>query len=183
MGDRWGMDGPPQDAYSRVTDPGRYAPLHGIARTLLDRLENSYDVTRETAVAVDPTGAPAQAITLAVADGLRSPFGIVFTSFPGLLVRTGRDSETPVPQCGCDACDETVDESTERLEALAAAVIGGTLGERLVQDREWWHEHWFEAAGQQWGGRQRVESDALRALREALPRGELIWMPWARRNA
>ena len=38
-GDRWGIDGPPEEAYSRLTNPERFQPLHDVAMELLDRLE------------------------------------------------------------------------------------------------------------------------------------------------
>ena len=45
-GDRWGSDGPPEEAYSRVTNPGRFQPLHDAATELLDRLEREFAVER-----------------------------------------------------------------------------------------------------------------------------------------
>ena len=45
-GDRWGTDGPPQEAYSRVTNPERFQPLHDAATELLDRLEREFAVER-----------------------------------------------------------------------------------------------------------------------------------------
>ena len=41
-GDRWGIEGPPEEAYSRVTNPERFQPLHAAATELLDRLEREF---------------------------------------------------------------------------------------------------------------------------------------------
>jgi hypothetical protein len=43
---RWGPEGPPEEAYSRVTDAGRFAPLHDAATEMFDRLEAEYEVER-----------------------------------------------------------------------------------------------------------------------------------------
>jgi hypothetical protein len=43
---RWGPDGPPPEAYSRVTNPERFRPLHDFALTLLAQLHGSFDVDR-----------------------------------------------------------------------------------------------------------------------------------------
>ena len=45
-GDRWGIEGPPEEAYSRVTNPERFQPLHAAATELLDRLEREFGVER-----------------------------------------------------------------------------------------------------------------------------------------
>ena len=41
----WGREGPPDDAYSRVTEPERFAPLHGWALEAVARLQTEYEVT------------------------------------------------------------------------------------------------------------------------------------------
>ena len=45
-GNRWGIEGPPEEAYSRVTNPERFQPLHDAALELLDRLEREFAVER-----------------------------------------------------------------------------------------------------------------------------------------
>ena len=45
-GDRWGIEGPPEEVYSRVTNPERFQPLHAAATELLDRLEREFGVER-----------------------------------------------------------------------------------------------------------------------------------------
>ena len=43
---RWGPDGPPPEAYSRVTNSIRFRPLHDFALTLLAQLHASFAVDR-----------------------------------------------------------------------------------------------------------------------------------------
>jgi Family of unknown function (DUF6226) len=107
-----GVEGPPEEAYSRVTNPERFRPLHGFAERLLGRLEATFDAEREEAYDLDDElGRYAAKPTVRLAP--RSTDGgsltIVFTSFPGLLVRLRHWVVEPVPGCGCDACDETAE--------------------------------------------------------------------------
>jgi hypothetical protein len=53
-GNRWGAEGPPLEAYSRVTDPERFGSLHLVAAELLDRLEREFDVERAEGHGLDP---------------------------------------------------------------------------------------------------------------------------------
>jgi hypothetical protein len=53
-GHRWGAEGPPREAYSRVTNPERFAPLHDVAAELLDRLELEFDAERTEGYGLDP---------------------------------------------------------------------------------------------------------------------------------
>jgi Family of unknown function (DUF6226) len=56
---------------------------------------------------------------------------IVFTSFPGLLVRLGNWVVEPVPVCGCDACDETAEQEQARLESMVGDLTTGRLIESI----------------------------------------------------
>ncbi|WP_091678414.1 DUF6226 family protein [Amycolatopsis marina] len=183
MGDHWGPEGPPEEAYSRVTDPGRYAPLHAAARELLDELIERYTVVGETFEEADPHGSePAPGIRLAPADPAASPLAVVFTSFPGLVVQLGRTETLALPRCGCDACDETVEDCVELLRERVGALTAGTFGERLVRDGGWWHEYWYRTPNGGGGSsRGRIDRKELRALRATAPGGEQRWAPWPRR--
>jgi hypothetical protein len=46
MSDRWGIEGPPPEAYTRVTNPERFQPLHSFTEGLVARLEARFDVER-----------------------------------------------------------------------------------------------------------------------------------------
>ena len=112
-GDRWGIEGPPEEAYSRVTNPERFQPLHAAATGLLDRLEREFAVERlEGHDADDELGRLRLArppIRLVPQDPQAAPILVAFTDFPGLHLRFGSWRTEPFPDCGCDACDETVD--------------------------------------------------------------------------
>ena len=45
---------PPLEAYSRVTNPGRFQPLHALALELIERLEADYEVIRTNVFAPAP---------------------------------------------------------------------------------------------------------------------------------
>jgi hypothetical protein len=197
---RWGEAGPPDEAYSRVTDPTRFAPLHALSAALLDDLEARYQVTRDTSTEPDPhaPGATAPAVRLTPADPEAAPLTVVTTAFPGLIVRLG-DQILTLPECGCDACDETIPDLTEVLHRHVEALVAGTFGDRLVHDEsrsfpasyrdsdglaevhsaQWWHEQWYRAAdGTEGASRTLLDKDQLAELRKALPTGERTWHPW-----
>jgi hypothetical protein len=174
-------DLPPEDAYGRVTDPGRYAPLHPAGRARLDRLERDHAVTREEWT--EPGSG--DAVRLTPADPAAAPLTVVFTTFPGLLVRIGptRTGGLPLPHCGCDACAEQLPDLVAELDRLAAAVTAGSLGERLVPaGGDWWHEVWFRTPEASWSSRTLVPGAELAARRREIPGGELTWQPWPDRT-
>jgi hypothetical protein len=51
---RWGAAGPPLEAYSRVTNPERFASLHDRAAGWLHRLERDFETERREAYGLDP---------------------------------------------------------------------------------------------------------------------------------
>ena len=121
-GDRWGIEGPPEEAYSRVTNPERFQPLHAAAMELLDRLEREYAVERsEGSGGDDELGGRSHVrptIRLVPHDPQAAPMVVAFTDFPGLFLRFGTWRTEPIPSCGCDACDETADGSIERMTQM-----------------------------------------------------------------
>jgi hypothetical protein len=135
MGSRWGPEGPPPEAYSRVTNPERFAPLHDIAAESLDRLQSRYRVFREDRFGLDPKlepGQPARAtVRLVPEEPEGGPLTIGFTSFPGLMMRLGRWFVEPIPVCGCDACDETLDEGRRRMESFIDDLVSGRVRESV----------------------------------------------------
>ena len=54
IGNRWGSEGPPLEAYSRVTDPERFGSLHWVAEESLGRLEQEFDAERAQGYGLDP---------------------------------------------------------------------------------------------------------------------------------
>jgi hypothetical protein len=184
MGSRWGAAGPPVEAYSRLTDVARFAPLHDIGRAFLDDLERRYLVAREITFEPDRHGPDdATVVRLVPDDPTASPLAVVFDAFPGLTLRYGRTGALHLPACGCDACDEAVEDCEERLHDHADAVIAGTFGERLVHEvGAWWHEMWHRTAHSQASGRSRVEGPQLEDL-QAVVDLEVQWRPWQLREA
>lgn len=184
MSRRW-TGAPPEDAYGRVTDPGRFSRLHAIAGELLDELSERFDVIRETALEPDlHSDAPAPVVRLVPRDPAAAWLTVVFTGFPGIVVRLGRNDDTAhLPVCGCDACDESVEECAARLREYAVAVTSGAFGERLVRNGGWWHEQWFAPDGRAAAARTLVEDEErIAALRAELPGGERTWRPWPQRH-
>ena len=141
----WSEEGPPDDAYSRVTEPERFAPLHGWALEVVARLQREYEVTLEEDGATDadlersPLSRPLMKLT-PIQDS-SAPVIIAFTDFPGLGVRVGRWLTDWFPSCGCDACDEMPDEVFEGSSELLSDVVAGRFRESLYLDSlEIWPE-------------------------------------------
>ena len=101
-GNRWGIEGPPEEAYSRVTNPERFQPLHAAATELLDRLEREFAVERlEGHDADDELGRESLArppIRLVPHDPQAAPIVVAFTEFPGLYLRFGSWRTEPFPR-------------------------------------------------------------------------------------
>ncbi len=56
---------------------------------------------------------------LVPANPAAAPLTLIFTAFPGPEVRMGRGDWMHLPGCGCDACDETVEECAQQLRDQA----------------------------------------------------------------
>jgi hypothetical protein len=189
-GTRW--DGlPPENSYSRVSNPERFAPLQTVADALIEHLGVAYpaDVAALEKSSTE-AGPPATTKLIAVTPEQVDAATLVFrfTDFPGVVIRAGVRYRQAFPFCGCDACDETWDDAADDMERLVFAVCDGRFSERIIiphRDAETATvEHRIEGAGQ--GGRSGIEhgvqtdpalrADAARLNR--LPSGR--WQPWAR---
>ena len=148
--DPWGDDGPPKEAYSRVTNLERFLPLHDAVLEMLAALEQRFDVERVEGYDLDeelqfrelvrPT------VTLRPTDPEAAPMTVAFTDFPGLSVRFGRWYIEPFPSCGCDACAEDAEGETERLTELVDCVTTGGFREAVVYSPARWKPGgWFGA--------------------------------------
>lgn len=184
MGDRWGAAGPPDDAYSRVTDPQRHSALHAIARDVLGDLHGRFDVTAHASSELDPNrSTQAPVTTLVPTNPDSSPLSIASTAFPGLIVGFGRKQREPIPECGCDACDETVDDCASLLREIVDAVTAGAFGERIVQAADGtWHETWRATELGSRSGRTRVTVERALLLRQELGSDDARWAPWPARS-
>jgi hypothetical protein len=186
-GRRW-AGSPPENTYSVVTHPERYAPLGVVADALLAHLADTFEVT------VTPLSPEAAAghfrgygATRAVEVVPRSPDGarlvMAWTGFPGVGVRAGELFRVPFPVCGCDACDESVEGAAEELETVVLAVAEGRFAESLDGDCL---EHTFLGpdgafSSSQRGSVEDTDRARLAVVRERLGRLPDGWQPWPRR--
>ena len=81
-------EGPPEEAYGRVTNPERFLPLQSAAIEVLDGLEQTFDVRRVEGYGLDAElegkrGTVRPSIQLTPADPKAAPITVVFTDFPG----------------------------------------------------------------------------------------------------
>lgn len=65
----------------------------------------------------------------------RSPdapsLAVAWTDFPGVAVRAGVAYEDRVPVCGCDACDEGLEDAAAQLEEHVLAVVEARFREQV----------------------------------------------------
>lgn len=193
FGERWGMDGPPEETYSVDAHPERFAPLHPIADALVAHLVTTFDASTTDAldeatswfggdgprllraVRVEPTARDAAALTIA------------WTDYPGIRLRAGAAHEGLYPVCGCEACDEPWERVADDLEELVLAVADGRLQESTdrgigyeIEDAD----GAVRASG--WGSARSMGADgrarrrAARALLAA--RDGDRWLPWPPRS-
>ena len=110
------FEGPPAEAYGRVTNPERFLPLHSTMLEMLRALERQFDVERVEGYGLDEKlehrGLLRPSIALRPTKPEAAPIAVAFTDFPGLHIRLGKWYTEPFPGCGCDACAE--DERVRR---------------------------------------------------------------------
>ncbi|HXG69387.1 MAG TPA: DUF6226 family protein [Gemmatimonadaceae bacterium] len=184
------IEGPPPEAYSRITNPDRFAPLHDDALNLLSRLSAEFDVQRSEGYGLDPELERAdlarQTVQLVPANPASASLTFVFTTFPSVNLRCGRLMVETFPCCGCDACGETAASEGKRLHAVIDEVVHGHFREEITIP-------WLGRASQKFelgtlgspnglrkGG---VSLERLRA--RALVRGgtrSWQWAPWPTRH-
>lgn len=139
MMDRWGPDGPPEEAYSRVTRDLRavFAELVQRLAVLPAELEARYDAVLRT-----PTPAESTRFTRAQphwpVDGVSTLVPSAEGASPlvvarwdaddggtGAVVGLGDRLTYVFPSCWCDACDTDSAEVIDDLERYVDAVTGG----------------------------------------------------------
>ncbi len=182
----WGPGGPPPEAYSRITEPERFAPLHGIVLELLDGLEKTFDVERSEAYGLAPELEDIElarpSIRLTPKQDSAAPMTFVFLAFPGIRIQAGSWYSTGFPGCACDACDETSDSEAQRLTSMVDDITSGRFREavHLPNVGDGWQETKFWSPHGSSGNQRRLERD--RALRMLAGNDSLIfeWQPWTR---
>lgn len=90
-GDPWGREGPPEEAYSRVTRDLAtiYAPLAPAAHEAVQRLLAEYDVTAYDVLASEQERFPRTTEAVALVPGDSRTATLRTTDLPGLTVRVG----------------------------------------------------------------------------------------------
>jgi hypothetical protein len=188
-GHQWGAAGPPLEAYSRVTNPERFASLHDSAAGLLDHLEWEFDAKRREAYGLDPEleegcNLSRPSVALLPRDIGAAPLTIAFSDFPGLRVRFGRWYVVAFPTCGCDACDEAAESETERLKSLIDNMTAGRFREaiRVRADGTPWKESEFWSSRGSVAEESRLDEALARKLLDATGQSSYDWQPWPRRR-
>ena len=185
---RWGSEGPPPEAYSRVTNPARFRPLHDFALTWLTELHASFNVDRveghglDSELEVGDLARPS--VRLVPRDSKAAPLVVTFTTFPGLKVRAGRWCTAIFPACGCDACDETANDETIRLAEMIEDVVAGRFRESITMapPGHAWQEWELWSPPRRSSGRLRVDGERARAMLAGIEGSSIEWAPWTRRN-
>jgi hypothetical protein len=165
-GSRW-PGSPPDDAYRRVTNPQRLAPLITVTEALITHLGSEYQVcgTAEGSVTTLDPGPSAAALRFDV-----DPVGFV------VRVTAGPVAEFVFPGCACDACDETAEPVADDLEATVFAVVAGQLRQR-VERRGLVIEIGGGRRSSSWILLKRSERRRIRRLLRDTPDR---WEPWPR---
>lgn len=185
-GNRWDGASPPEDAYSRVTNLQRFAPVHAVTIALVEWLENTYDVAVEQApsVATDLLRMPddvIRAVRVTPREPTSAPLTFVLTPFPGVYLHAGSLHDFHFPMCGCDACDDDVTNMVEELEWTVRTVVSGGYSERLDPWPGSWVENKLDEPGARTSsGRSRISElpgERLKFARTVLP-PDGRWSPW-----
>ena len=179
-------NGPPPEAYSRVTNPERFRPLHTFMVELIGRLEAAFDVERLEGYGLDDELEKGDlvrpSVRLVPRDQSAAPILVSFTAFPGLRVRFGRWYIDAFPSCGCDACDETADGESARLTQMVDDVTGGRFREAtwmpLVGDA--WQESEFRSPRGRSSSRTSVDRLHATRLLAGSDSLQFEWRPWPR---
>ncbi len=187
-GERWEGDGPPQDAYSRVSHPERFAALHMVADALIDYLARTFDADVDSALEhagdlVRQGISTVRAIRVIPRAPDAAPLTFVFTDFPGLAVHAGALHDFIFPACGCDACDETAERCADELERIIHGVTSGGYSEWLGHNGNAGMR--LEFGGGSMGGSGAVGAipkDRLENARARLARLPDGWAPWPLRT-
>jgi len=162
-----------------VTNPERYRILHSAGLALLDRLSEEFVVDRLEGSDIDESLSEdvdtERGVRLIPAAEGAAPLTVIFSSFPGLLVRFGEWHIEAYPACGCDACDEDPSELVDRLNEHVNDLVTGQFSETIGRGRKTWLSFQFRMAS---------GATLLHKEQPPLPRGaDRHWQPWSLRNS
>lgn len=140
-GNRWtDLDGPPEDTYSVIDHPERFAPLHTVATAVVEYLIENYDVDVEegshllTERLHDPEDVT-RAVRLTPRSEYATPITFVWASDPAIRIYAGVFFDAVYPSCSCNACDERWNESAGALEEETFSIVEGGLSEDVSEPR------------------------------------------------
>ncbi|MDP8017633.1 DUF6226 family protein [Prescottella equi] len=177
------MNEPPPEAYGRVTNPERFAPLIPAAEALIADLKHRFEVTVTRGPATRGRSSkvvPVESVRITPAHSDQAPLTITFTSFPGLYLEAGAWQHISLPSCGCDACDEKVEDVLRELAEYSEALTAGQLSERITGRIRPMLEHSWQGEG--WGQSGKTSLHASRAAElrnaELQPPADGRWRPW-----
>ena len=171
---------PDEETYGRVTNPERFEPLVVAAKELVDYLVMTFDVVRfaGTAATDFPNWPEESAETVRLVPSRGVPLVVMFTDFPGLMVRVGEWGDLPgFPSCGCDACAESAEECIEEFARLVTTAVNGDYTESLTK-----RELRYGYRGH-WGSRNSRRPLRHREWKQYGEPGAHSWPPWSRRDA
>ncbi|TQC48026.1 hypothetical protein EEB14_17470 [Rhodococcus sp. WS4] len=176
------MEDPPAEAYGRVTNPDRFAPLIPAAEDLITDLKRRFEVTVSRGPA--PTSKSRTVVELVEITPIRvdqAPLAITFTSFPGLYLDAGAWEHISLPACGCDACEEDAEDVLRELAEYSEALTGGQLSERITGRFRPILEHSWDGDGWCRSGKMRLSAARAAELRAELlrPPPDGRWRPWS----
>lgn len=180
------MEDPPDDAYGRVTNPQRFAPLIPATNQLISDLERQFEVTVTRGPAAPWKSSTVQVIETVQITPVRpdqAPLAITFTSFPGLSLHAGAWKDIALPACGCDACDEDAEGELRDLAKYSEALTSGEFCERITGRIQPVLTHSWK--GKAWSSSGTVTLSRSRAAKlraqTVQPPDSGQWRPWTRR--
>lgn len=179
---------PPDEAYSRLTDPGRWRIIgaradawrHALSATGRAVVDRAGDTSAGWASASGPVISRTDVVRPVADGGLELTIGrtqLGPCDDAGVVIGVG----TPAiqidrfPECGCDACDWGSQPELDRLDELLAAVVTGEFRHLVDRDR---HITVGRDGARGWGSRSgglsRGDVDAILAASEPPPG----WRQW-----
>lgn len=189
-GERWPYTRPPEETYSVVTHPERFAPLHEVADAVVDFLTENYEVMLEhdSHVALDILyrgDDVLRAVRITPESPDSASVTIVYSTYPGLRAHIGLLQDAHFPVCGCDACDDTWQSEAERFERTIFAAVLGNYQERvtLAPKLRTFYQFEYENGGEGAEGEPSLaERDRAIAAASILERIGGHWAAWPRRH-
>jgi hypothetical protein len=184
-GNRWGRNSPPEESYSRTSNLDRYEPLQVVARALIDYLASTYDVT------LDKSASPVadflrplevlEAVRVSPLDPSCASLTFGFTSTSAVFLHAGVLRDFAYPSCRCDACDEGIGATLDRLEWTVFAVTDGNFRESVTGRRRRWAGYEINTREESESGSVRVGSlskDRIKSVSRSLAIVPDWWAAW-----